>query len=278
MPADGDDTWALAPQRSLPEMVAERVVEAMRNGTLRPGQRIVEATLAGKLGVSRGSLREALKALEADHLVESRRSHGTYVAQVTPVQAWRMVTVRAVLEGLAARLVAARCDPEVLGVLEAQHQRIRDHADAGRISEWRDQDWLFHEMVCRAADNEFLLRSWQSLGNLIRLFLHQHQAFELQAEDVLGNHEDLIAALRAGDPDAADLTFRSVILRSGMRRLGLPPPPEFASLLSDLPAALTPPPPPTIAPPPPPVSPTPHTASSPPPQTPRRRTRQRQQA
>ncbi len=240
MPADEDDAWAPVPQRSLPEMVAERVVEAMRNGTLRPGQRIVEASLAGKLGVSRGSLREALKALEADHLVESRRSHGTYVAQVSQGQAWQMVTMRAVLEGLAARLVAARRDPKMLGMLEAQHRSIREHADAGRTSEWRDQDWLFHEMVCRAADNEFLLRSWQSIGNLVRLFLHQHPAFELQAEEVLGNHEDLIAALRSGDPDAADSTFRSVILRSGLRRLGMQVPPEFAALLSDLPAAPTP--------------------------------------
>ncbi len=271
MPADANDSWAIAPQRSLPEMVAERVVEAMRNGTLRPGERIVEATLAGKLGVSRGSLREALKALEADHLVESRRSHGTYVTQIDQAQAWRMVTVRAVLEGLAARLVAARRDPEMLRVLEAQHRRIRDLAEAGRISEWRDQDWLFHEMVCRAADNEFLLRSWQSLGNLIRLFLHQHQAFELQADDVLGNHEDLIDVLRSGDPDAADATFRSVILRSGMRRLGMQPPAEFSTLLSDLPTALTPPPPPAIA-----SSHPKQTAVAP--QVARPRTRQRQRA
>lgn len=239
--AGDDDAWALAPKRSLPELVAERVIEAMRTGMLRPGERIVEATLAAKLGVSRGPLREALKALEANHLVESRRNQGTYVAQITPAQAWQMVTVRSVLEGLAARLVAAKHSPEALRVLEAQHQRIRDRAAAGRAKEWRDEDWRFHELVCHAADNEFLLRSWQSIGNLVRLFLYNAPAFELQPEDVRGNHEDMIAALRSGDPDAADFTFRSIILRSGMRRLGLPTPAEFASLLHVGPVTVPPP-------------------------------------
>jgi DNA-binding GntR family transcriptional regulator len=239
--AGNDDAWALAPKRSLAELVAERVIEAMRTGMLRPGERIVEATLAAKLGVSRGPLREALKALEANHLVESRRNQGTYVAQISPAQAWQMVTIRAVLEGLAARLVAAKRNPEALRALESQHQRICDSAAAGRMKEWRDEDWQFHELVCRAADNEFLLQSWQSIGNLVRLFLYNAPAFELQPEDVLGNHEDMIAALRSGDPDAADFTFRSIILRSGMRRLGLQTPPEFASLLNEGPVTVPPP-------------------------------------
>jgi DNA-binding GntR family transcriptional regulator len=211
-----EHAWTLAPQRSLSEVVADRVVEAMRSGVLGPGERIVEATLARQLGVSRGPLREALKALEADHLVERRHNRGTFAAQITPEQALQMVTMRAALEGLAARLVAARGSPEVLGRLEAQHARICATARKGRASAWRDEDWRFHEMVCRAAANEFLLRSWLSIGNLVRLFLHQK----------------LIAVLRAGDPDAADATFRTVILRSGFRRLNIPTPPEFAAFLA----------------------------------------------
>ena len=109
----------------------------MRTGMLRPGERIVETTLATELGVSRGPHHEALKALEVNHLVESRRNQGTYVAQITPAQAWQMVTVRALLEGLAARICV--------------------NAAAGRTKERRDEDWQFHELVCRVADNEFLL-------------------------------------------------------------------------------------------------------------------------
>src|ERR1700744_3758479 len=106
--AVSEHAWTLAPQRSLSAVVADRVVEAMRSGVLGPGERIVEATLARQLGVSRGPLREALKALAADHLVDRRHNRGTFAAQITPEQALQMVTMRAALEGLAARLVAAR--------------------------------------------------------------------------------------------------------------------------------------------------------------------------
>ena len=59
-----DASWIVPPRRALPEIVADRVVEAIRTGDLKPGERIVEATLAKRLGVSRGPLREALKVLE----------------------------------------------------------------------------------------------------------------------------------------------------------------------------------------------------------------------
>jgi hypothetical protein len=88
--------------------------------------------------------------------------------------------------------------------------------------------------MCRAANNEFLLRAWLSIGNVVRWLLHQHPAFEQYNEHILTNHDVPIAVLRSGDPDAAEATFRTVILRSGgLQRLGLETPAEFGSLLSD---------------------------------------------
>ncbi|UPY36001.1 GntR family transcriptional regulator [Sediminicoccus sp. KRV36] len=222
------DAWtslgSLPPRASLPETLAARMVEAMRAGELSPGERIVEASLAARFGVSRGPLREALKALEGEGLVERRPGRSPRVAQVSPAQAAQMVVMRATLEGMAARLLAARATPGQLAELEAQHGRILAAAKAGRVAEWRDADWHFHELVCRASGNEFLLRAWLSMSHLVRLFLHRHPAFEAGGEGVLLNHDHLLAALRAGDPDRAEAEFRRVILDSGFRRLGLTPP------------------------------------------------------
>lgn len=220
-----DDTWTLPPRASLPETLAARMVEAMRAGELSPGERIVEAALAARFGVSRGPLREALKALEAEHLVERRPGRSPRVATISPEQAAQMVVMRATLEGMAARLLAARATPAEFAALEAQHQRILAAALAKRVAEWRDADWHFHELVCRQSGNEFLLRAWLSMSNLVRLFLHRHPAFESAGEGVLANHDDLLAALRSRDPDRAEAEFRRVILESGFRRLGLTPPP-----------------------------------------------------
>jgi DNA-binding GntR family transcriptional regulator len=231
--ADGKAAWSIGPQASLPEMVAGRVMEAIRSGLLKPGDRIIEADLAGKLGVSRGSLREALKALEAHRLVERRRNRGTFVTQSNVAQAVQMITVRAVLEGLAARIVAAERRPEIMAALKAQHAQMRADADAGQVTAWREHDWQFHEMVCRGAGNAFLESAWASIGNPVRSFMHGHPSYEREAHEVLRNHEQLIAALRSGDPDRADRTFQRVILRSGLRRLVVATPPGFEGLLDE---------------------------------------------
>ena len=228
---DAGVDWLVGPQQSLPEVVGRRVVDAIRTGVLRPGARIIEAELAQKLGVSRGSLREALKALEANHLVEHRRSRGTFVAQASPPEVLQIVTLRATLEGLAARLVTANGDAASLAGLEAQQAAMRADAKAGRVDTWREHNWQFHEMVCRASGNAALLRAWSSISNQVRLFLHEHPAFEHEADEVLRNHVRMMAALRAGDPDAAERVFRAVILRSGLRRLGLDAPPGLADLV-----------------------------------------------
>lgn len=227
---DTDGVWSLPARTSLPEFVTQRFLDAMRGGALNPGERILEASLAKKLGVSRGPLREALKTLEAERLVERRAGRGMFVTEVSVERALQMITMRAMLEGLAARLVTARGTPTVIAALEAQHRLIEQSATAGRTREWRDHDWRFHEMVCEASGNEFLLHSWVSISNLVRLFLHHHPAFEREAGDVLRNHERMLASLRSGDPDLADATFRDVIIGSGYRRLTVPPPPEIAAL------------------------------------------------
>jgi DNA-binding GntR family transcriptional regulator len=226
------ETWALPPQRSLPEIVAERLVEAIRSGTLMPGERLVETALAEKLKVSRGPLREALKALEANHLVESRRGRGTYVRAVTPDEVAQMIAVRALLEGLAARLVAVHATPAMVDQLERLHRRIEIAAHAGETAEWRDLDWSFHELICTYSGNAFLLASWRSISNLVRIYLHQHPAFLTNREGVLGNHAAFLDAISAKDPDRAEAVFRTVLLRTGFGRLGMQVPESLEAYVS----------------------------------------------
>lgn len=226
-----DDAWMLPGQRSLPEVIAERIVEAIRTGTLKPGERIVEAALARKLNVSRAPLREALKHLEASQLVERRHNHGTFVAQVTKERALELVILRATLEGLAARLVAARRTEEMLAAFSAQTDRMRELSAAQNVDAWREADWQFHEMLCRASGNDLLLRSWLSISLLVRLSLLGNPDFDLEPDQIIRNHVRMLAVLRSGTPDEADAAFRSMILSSGLRTLGIAPPPELASLI-----------------------------------------------
>lgn len=231
-PEAAEDTWSLPRQRSLPEVVADRIVEAIRTGELKPGERIVEVQLAKRLGVSRAPLREALKSLEARHLVESRRGHGTYVAPVSDEDAAQVLVLRANLESLAARLVAASLTPEMLATLTEKTREMERVAKAGNTAVWRDLDWQFHETVCRFSGNAFLLSAWRSISNLVWVFLHTHPAFEHDRPQVLNNHRTMLEALASRDPDRAEAAFRNAILTSAFARLGIAVPPALASLVT----------------------------------------------
>lgn len=210
-----EDGWAVPQQRSLTEVAAGRIVDAIRNGELKPGERIVESQLASRMRISRGPLREALKKLEANNLVESRRGKGTFVAQISTIDIERMITLRAQLEGLAARLAAASATDQQIEALTALHDRIVSTARAGQTREWRELDWSFHELVCRTSGNGFLLAAWRSISTLVRVFLHQFPDFDRNMESVLENHTAFIEAIRSRNPDRAEAVFRSAILKSG---------------------------------------------------------------
>ncbi|MBO1077191.1 GntR family transcriptional regulator [Roseomonas marmotae] len=215
----------------LSDLVAERILASILGGQMKPGERIVELSLARKLGVSRGPLREALKTLHAAQVVQGRKGESMRVAEPSPEQLLQMLMVRATLEGLAARLVAATRTDESLRPLAALHEAARQAAGAGRTEEWRELDWRFHEAVCRAAGNDYLFASWRTIGNLVRLFLRYHPGFEQPGGSVLANHARLMQVLREGTPEAAEALFRGSILGSGYTRLGLPVPPHLRDVI-----------------------------------------------
>lgn len=226
IPGDADgpaahDRWAIAPQRSLPDMIAEKILAAVRRGEIRPGERLPESHLAARLGVSRGPLREALRMLEASHIVESRRGRGTCVRDISVADMAHMIPVRASLEGLAARILATYADETVSARLEHLHAQIETAARSGETAVWRSLDWSFHEFVCKSAHNPFLFAGWRSIGTLVLLFLQRHDAFEVDAESVIRNHRDLVDAILSGDPDHAEYVFRTTILRASFASLGM---------------------------------------------------------
>ncbi|MGF6771800.1 DNA-binding GntR family transcriptional regulator [Paraburkholderia sp. GAS199] len=229
--ANGAD-WELPHQHSLPQLVEARIVGAIRAGDLKAGERIVETQLAKRLNVSRGPLREALKSLEANGLVFTIRGKGTYVAQVSQDDFLHMTGVRAVLEGFAARLVAVRCrrEPDVLARLEASLADL-ERAEAQRdASVLREVDWEFHELVCSLSGNAMLLTTWHSISSLVRLYQQSNVSYEVRGESVVHHHRAFLEALRSGDPDFAEQSFRGIITDTTFRALEQPVPEAMLSM------------------------------------------------
>lgn len=229
--APTSDSLSLPQQRSLHEIVAERLVAAIEKGELRPGERLVEVGLANRLGVSRAPLREALKLLEAQGMVESRRGRGTFVRAVTPEQIADMLAMRAMLEGFAARQCTARATDPDIARLTGLHRDLESAHSSGNLATARDLDWRFHECVCRLSGNAYLVESWLSLAMLLRVFGDAIAGRQELPRDAIDRHRAYLKVLQSRNADRAEHVFRSTILISGFGSLGRPVPESLSIYL-----------------------------------------------
>jgi GntR family transcriptional regulator of gluconate operon len=196
---------ALAKPELLPSAVAQLLREQIVDGSLAPGSRLVEAALAETLEVSRGTIRDALKDLETEGLIENRPRRGTYVVELGPDDVREVYDLRAAIEMRAIRLIVQRGSPgtrppELAQVLE----RIQTAVKAGDARRAMDLDLAFHTELYRLSGNRRLLAVFLRLLPMIRLVLRsRHQLYPTLA-DVSREHEPLLDAIASGSAEAAE--------------------------------------------------------------------------
>ncbi|MFB9375954.1 GntR family transcriptional regulator [Kineococcus gynurae] len=130
-----------------------------------PGTALSEVRLAEQFEVSRTPVREALKQLQVEGLVEIRPKVGTFVRRITRREIGEMFQVKEVLEGLAARLLAARGDVAELELLERNVGRAEKATAAGRHDEYAELVHEFHRVIVEGSDNHKLVEHYTSLMN-----------------------------------------------------------------------------------------------------------------
>ncbi|MDW3117008.1 MAG: GntR family transcriptional regulator [Roseovarius pacificus] len=106
--------WAIGGTQTLREKTVEVLRDALLNQVFKPGDKLVERTLADRTGVSRTSVREALRELEAEGLVTRESGKGVFVTRVSESEAAQIYEARVILESATARLFAERAGPEAL--------------------------------------------------------------------------------------------------------------------------------------------------------------------
>lgn len=219
----------LSRRPSLAKAAADRLREAVLDGSLVRGQHLLEIETARELGISRGPLREAFKMLAAEGLLEIREDRGVFVPDHAPEEIEQMIVARAMMEGMAARLFVLRAGPKDRARLEMLIGEMAKTSADDNSREWRKLDWMFHETVMTGSRNPFILRAWTNLGTLLRVYMMQlNPLYDLERPRVLETHRALAASVLGGDPDAAERLFRWTILRSGFFVLGKSVPADLA--------------------------------------------------
>jgi DNA-binding GntR family transcriptional regulator len=183
---------------STPAMVAERIRSGILDGTFLPGAQLAEVELAAQLGVSRGPVREALQRLIHEGLARAERNRGVFVVDLGVSDARDVYFVRELLEQAAAGALAQRRDDAVLAELTATVDRMEAMTDAP-WGDLVDIDLAFHRAVVQSAGSPRLDRTFTTLEAETRLCLLYLERFYPDRAELVIEHRELIAAMRAGD-------------------------------------------------------------------------------
>ena len=208
------------------------IEQAILAGTVLPGERLIEASIAERLGVSRTTVREALLMLERQGLIVSKPRRGTFVTRLSREESLDMGFTRALLEGFAVGAGLERLNGAVLGRMEAlleEMGRCRLPADTPRLMQC---DVEFHRPLVEAAGSPRLLELWSSLNGQIRaLFLTTLESEHVRVEEVVALHRMLLDEGRSGDPERAQ---RAVFQHYVRLPDGQGPPPALVQILATM--------------------------------------------
>jgi DNA-binding GntR family transcriptional regulator len=196
-----------------------KIRQAIRDGKFKPGQRMRETELAEKFAVSRTPVREAIRRLSGEGLIEDVAGRGLAVTQFTMVQVRELYFLRAVLEGAAASQAAQFASPSEIKAMEEIIALSRPAVN--RPDETARLNLHFHRSVREAARNQYLTSALEQLADSLSLL--PGTTFEAvgRAAVALNEHREIIAAIKKGDGARAEAVARHHIAKAGETRISM---------------------------------------------------------
>jgi DNA-binding GntR family transcriptional regulator len=224
-------------QRIQPRVLRQEVLSALRSGILaneiKTGSRLLEADIAEQMGVSRAPVREAIRHLEQEGLVEIFPHRGAVVVGLPEAEIDAIYELRAVIEGRATAAAVDVVGEAELTRLEALVDDMRGAIKAHEIEAIAEFDLQFHGLIVEWSGLTLLRHIWSSLDGLVRV--RSYQALDRPGstaryflKNAAGSHTVLVDALRQGDPDVAATLARQHVLEVPTMLAGLekPAPPS----------------------------------------------------
>lgn len=184
-------------------------------GKLAPGVRIAEASLSEALGVSRTPLREALKLLAAEGLVELRPRRGARVAVMQPKEIEDLFETVSGLERIAAEHAAGRLTPAELYRLARLQARMEQHHEQGNLENYFQLNQQIHRLIVAGAKNAVLSATHEQLLARVERARYFALGWRSRWEESVIEHRQVLAALEAGDGGRAGALLAAHVLRTG---------------------------------------------------------------
>jgi len=189
---------------ALYQEVAERLRQRIFAHELTPGAWIDEQKLAAHYGISRTPLREALKVLAAEGLVELKPRRGCYVTEISRQDLADIFPLVALLEARSAREAVRRAQPADIGAMQAIHERLEAAFRSGRIDVFFEANQEFHRKVQELSGNRWLTSVIQDLRKVLKMSRLHSLSLEGRLQQSLDEHRAIMAAFAAGHAEEAE--------------------------------------------------------------------------
>ncbi|MHB1652997.1 MAG: GntR family transcriptional regulator [Desulfitobacteriaceae bacterium] len=197
---------------------------AILDGKLDPGQRLVERDIAEQLGISRTPVREAIRKLELERLVTHIPRKGVVVSGFTKADVVEILVIRTALEELICGIAATKIRPREVERLESIAKQISEEHGKGNIKKSNQLNDRFHEIVYRAAESPRLYDFLNTLREYISKFTQVAYTKPGRPEEAWAEHDEIIEALRRHDRSGAEVAAKRHVEKSSKAFL------EMASL------------------------------------------------
>lgn len=205
-------------EHSLATLAQQELERRILSGEIAAGAKLNEVDVASALGVSRGPVREAFRALSQAGLVRVEKNRGVFVRQVSLEEASEYYEVRAALEGLIGQLAARRIGLDEIEQLRALVRRMHAVPRARRGEDYFALNVEFHERLALAARNQALLEHYRSVVNQLELY---RRATLARSDDNIPlstqEHEAIVEAVAARDEARAQRLLTEHVLGSRTR-------------------------------------------------------------
>lgn len=197
----GDAETDRIEQPSLVDLAADRLRELLLAGSLKPGERLREAWLSQRLGISRPPLREAMRILVQQGLLEQMPRRGVRVVALTARDVHDIYTLRAVLDRFAISLAVPVTDLRQLDPMRAAVAEMQAAVDGDHHAQYVEANRQFHLALIRLGHNSRLTMTYELLMNQMQLLMSVNLRREGVRDRELGvhRHQELLAAIEGGD-------------------------------------------------------------------------------
>lgn len=186
-------------QRNLYREVADRIGELIEHGELAPGERISEKQLCERFGVSRTPLREALKVLATEGLIELLPNRGARVVRLTFKKVKDTYDLMAALEGLSGELACQHISDAEIAAIRALHDAMLEHYRHRDLATYFEINHQIHESILAASRNEVLQEMYSNLSQRVKRVRYSKKMTQKFWSQAVQDHENMISALEQRD-------------------------------------------------------------------------------